>query len=205
MSSSGARAAGTDGTDFKHRQRIATSIKMSVQYKFYLKALFGIHFMILLPVWAKVGGELLFNEFKLVTPPPLWKQLDLPAAYPWEYVWCFSFIPILLALIALPRNKLILLKLSYYSYFIFGITPCCIGLGGQVPELFDYIRNGEQSTVPTFSGHFPMVILWYLFYLAVFQVHGFSMYFTYNLLNAWQRDPATLKQTEKLTKQKKAD
>jgi len=28
MSSTGARAVGTDGTDFKHRQRVAASIKL---------------------------------------------------------------------------------------------------------------------------------------------------------------------------------
>jgi hypothetical protein len=59
---------------------------------------------------------------------------------------------------------------------MFGIMPCAIvslnnkhnfiapkninlfkGLGSQFPELVDYLRFGEQSKVPTFSGHFPIV------------------------------------------------
>uniref|UniRef100_A0A914KX39 Protein jagunal n=1 Tax=Meloidogyne incognita TaxID=6306 RepID=A0A914KX39_MELIC len=195
MSSTGARAVGTDGTDFKHRQRVAASIKLSVQYKFYLKLLFALHFLILLPLWAKVGGELIFDQFKLMKQPKLWRRMDLPNAYPWEYIWCLSFIPIILAIPSFQKNRLLLLKLSYYSQFLFGITPCAIGLGSQFPELIDYIRFGEQSKVPTFSGSFPMVILWYLFFLAVFQIQGFSMYFTFNLLNAWRRDPIILKQS----------
>uniref|UniRef100_A0A915M8Z3 Protein jagunal n=1 Tax=Meloidogyne javanica TaxID=6303 RepID=A0A915M8Z3_MELJA len=161
MSSTGARAVGTDGTDFKHRQRVAASIKLSVQYKFYLKLLFALHFLILLPLWAKVGGELIFDQFKLMKQPKLWRRLDLPNAYPWEYVWCLSFIPIILAIPSFQKNR---------------------GLGSQFPELIDYIRFGEQSKVPTFSGSFPMI-------------QGFAMYFTFNLLNAWRRDPVILKQS----------
>jgi hypothetical protein len=45
--------------------------------------LFAIHFLILLPIWAKVGGEFLFNRHKINERPAIWRRLDLPAAYPW--------------------------------------------------------------------------------------------------------------------------
>uniref|UniRef100_A0A914I5Y6 tRNA (cytosine(34)-C(5))-methyltransferase n=1 Tax=Globodera rostochiensis TaxID=31243 RepID=A0A914I5Y6_GLORO len=185
----GPRAIGSDGSDFKHRQKIAASIKLSIQCKFYLKMLFLLHLSILLPMWVKVGGELVFKEFGLLEQPDLWRQLDLPAAYPWEYVWCLSFIPMLFALLSFNRNKAILLKLHYYGQFVFGLMPACIGIGSQFPELVDFLRHGESSRTPTFKGHFPMVVLWYLFFIAIFQVHGFSMYFSYNLYGAWHRKP----------------
>jgi len=50
-----------------------------------LKLLFALHFLILLPLWAKVGGELIFDQFKLMKQPKLWRRLDLPNAYPWVY------------------------------------------------------------------------------------------------------------------------
>uniref|UniRef100_A0A183CD41 Detected protein of confused Function n=1 Tax=Globodera pallida TaxID=36090 RepID=A0A183CD41_GLOPA len=173
-SKGGPRAIGSDGSDFKHRQKIAASIKLSIQCKFYLKMLFLLHLSILLPMWVKVGGELVFKEFGLLEQPDLWRQLDLPAAYPWEYVWCLSFIPMLFALLSFNRNKAILLKLHYYGQFVFGLMPACIGIGSQFPELVDFLRHGESSRTPTFKGHFPMV-------------HGFSMYFSYNLYGAWHR------------------
>ncbi|KAI6182435.1 Protein jagunal-like protein [Aphelenchoides bicaudatus] len=185
-SKTGPRAAGTDGSDFSHRQRVANSIKLSVQYKFYLKLLFCIHILVLIAMWAKVGSE--FARRELGHKSPFFEKLDLPAAYPWEYVWCLSFIPIAFAVFSFPHNKSKWLRVSYYSQFLFGILPCCLGLGSQIPELLDYIFNMESSKTPTFKGSFPMVILWYIFFLIAFQIHIFGLYFTYYLLGSWQRD-----------------
>ncbi|PIO66617.1 hypothetical protein TELCIR_11668 [Teladorsagia circumcincta] len=49
----GQRAAGTDGTDFQHRQRIAAHYQESAQYKFILKWFFAPHLLILIFMWAK--------------------------------------------------------------------------------------------------------------------------------------------------------
>lgn len=75
----------------------------SVQYKFYLKGLIMVHFFTLFTMWAKVGGEVLAREFGITST--LWKRLDLPTAYPWEYVWCLSFIPCIFAILAFPKNN----------------------------------------------------------------------------------------------------
>lgn len=75
----------------------------SAQYKMYLKLLFGLHFLVLLTMWAKVGGEVLVEEFSIRWP--FYQTLQLPNAYPWEYVWCFSFIPQIFAVISFKRNK----------------------------------------------------------------------------------------------------
>ncbi|KAI6178686.1 Protein jagunal-like protein [Aphelenchoides besseyi] len=185
-SKGGPRAVGTDGTDFGHRQRVANSIKMSVQMKFYLKGLFSLHILVLMSMWAKVGSELARREFGYKSS--FFEKLDLPSAYPWEYVWCLSFIPIIFGFLSFAHNKARLLRIQYYSQYIFGILPCCIGLGGQIPELIDYIFNMENSKTPTFKGAFPMVVLWYIFFLIAFQIHIFALYFSYHLLASWQRD-----------------
>lgn len=56
-------------------------------------------------MWGKVGCEVLFRELNLFKEVPLWTKLDLPSAYPWEYVWCFSFIPIICALLSFSKNR----------------------------------------------------------------------------------------------------
>jgi len=61
-----------------------------------LKLLFALHFLILLPLWAKVGGELIFDQFKLMKQPKLWRRLDLPNAYPWVY---FNFFILIISFI----------------------------------------------------------------------------------------------------------
>ncbi|KAK0426400.1 hypothetical protein QR680_009689 [Steinernema hermaphroditum] len=183
-SKAGPRAVGTDGSDFKHRQRVAAHYTWSVQYKNYLKYLFFFHLSVLVFMWAKVGGEFAVNT--LGVELPAFKKLDLPTAYPWEYVWCLSFLPCIFALMSFPKNKVQLLKYHYYGQFVLGIVPCVIGIGSQLPELVDYISDPENSQTPTFKGTFPMVIIWYIFFLISFQLHAFCMYFSYNLMAAWQ-------------------
>lgn len=91
----------------------------------------------------------------------------------------------------------------YYAHFIFGVLPCCIGLGGQFPELLDYLSDMENSKTPTFKGNFPMVILWYIFFLVAFQIHLFAMYFSTCLLEAWRPVTASTKNNERLPREKK--
>ncbi|TKR92458.1 hypothetical protein L596_007105 [Steinernema carpocapsae] len=184
MNKGGPRAAGTDGSDYKHRQRVASHYQWSVQYKSYLKYFFFFHLLVLIFMWTKVGGEVLVNSFGIDWP--FFKKLDLPTAYPWEYVWCLSFIPIICALMSFPKNKVQYLKYHYYGQFVVGIVPCAIGIGSQLPELFDYVSDPENSKTPTFKGTFPMVIVWYIFFLIAFQIHAFAMYMSFNLMAAWQ-------------------
>ncbi|VDM94791.1 unnamed protein product [Thelazia callipaeda] len=182
----GPRATGTDGTDFKHRQRIAAHYQYSVQYKTYMKILFALHLLVLLTMWVKVGGEFVVEGLGIKWP--FYENLQLPNAYPWEYVWCFSFVPVIFAIISFKRNKVKtnLLRSHYYGQFFLGILPCAVGLGGQLPELIDFLHDMKNSQTPTFRGTFPMVILWYIFFLVALQIHIFVMYFSYHLMLAWQ-------------------
>jgi hypothetical protein len=95
-------------------------------------------------------------------------------------------VSIILGLAAMPRNRATWMSYHYYSQFVTGVLPCAIGLGSQLPELVDYIRDPVGSQTPTFKGTFPMVIIWYLFFLVALQIHGFAMYFSYQLTAAWQ-------------------
>lgn len=82
----------------------------SAQYKMYLKVLFGLHFLVLLTMWVKVGGEVLVEDIGIRWP--FYQTLQLPSAYPWEYVWCFSFIPLIFAVLSFKRNKVSVVRLE---------------------------------------------------------------------------------------------
>ncbi|CAJ0963783.1 unnamed protein product, partial [Mesorhabditis belari] len=181
-SKGGPRAMGSDGNDFRHRQQIAAHYQESVQYKNYLKWLAVPHLLVSLFLWTKVGGEILRRSFE--TKIAFLERIDLPSAYPWEYVWCLSFFVCFLAFMAFPKNNLKYINYFYYGHFLMGIVPCMMGLGGQLPELFDYIFNSDSQT-PTFKGTFPMVIIWYIFFLIALQIHVGAMYCASILARAW--------------------
>ena len=54
-------------------------------------------------VFDQVGSEVVRREFGIESK--FIKRLDLPSAYPWEYVYCFSFIAIICGLVSFPRNR----------------------------------------------------------------------------------------------------
>uniref|UniRef100_A0A0K0F4A1 Protein jagunal homolog (inferred by orthology to a C. elegans protein) n=1 Tax=Strongyloides venezuelensis TaxID=75913 RepID=A0A0K0F4A1_STRVS len=183
MSSKGAHVKGTDGSDFNFRQKVASHYQISANYKFYLKCMFLLHLAVLTCMWSKVGSEVLKKQFGITYP--FFEKLDLPAAYHWEYVWCFSFIPPLFGLLSFKRNNLQLMRYHYYGQFVLGVLPCAVGLGEQLPELFGFLRDMENYETPTFRGTFPMVILWFIFFILAFQLNLFSMYCGSILINCW--------------------
>ncbi|GMT19015.1 hypothetical protein PFISCL1PPCAC_10312, partial [Pristionchus fissidentatus] len=182
-SKTGPRAAGTDGTDYLHRQRVAAHYQESATNKFILKFFFGAHVLILAFMFAKVGSEILKKDFQIEIE--FFKKLDLPSAYPWEYAYCFSFIAIIVGLMSFSRNKVQLINKCYYLQFLLGILPVMIGMGSQIPEIVEYFRDPEGTNTPTFKGFFPMVFIWYIFFLIALQIHIFTMYFCHQLSAAW--------------------
>lgn len=54
-------------------------------------------------MWVKVFGAQILNLLGMKSQR--FEKLDLPTPYPWEYAWCFSVIPVIMALLSLPRNK----------------------------------------------------------------------------------------------------
>jgi len=135
-------------------------------------------------MWVKIIGELMVRDFGFKWAA--YERLDIPSAYPWEYVWSLSIVSIVLGMLAMPKNKERLMMWCYYSMFATGVLPIAMGLGGQLPEFIEYIRNPNSTNTPTFRGTFPMVIIWYIFFLIALQIHGFSMYCAYQLVGTWQ-------------------
>uniref|UniRef100_A0A914YGF3 Uncharacterized protein n=1 Tax=Panagrolaimus superbus TaxID=310955 RepID=A0A914YGF3_9BILA len=97
-----------DGTEFENRQIVGEQNRISSTYKTYLKILFGLHLTVLIMMWAKVFCENAVTYFGMESV--FWRKLDLPPAYLWEYVWCLSIIPNILALYAMPNNRVSLHK-----------------------------------------------------------------------------------------------
>jgi len=199
----GARPVGTDGSDFKHRQRVALHYRESVTNKFRLKCAVLLHGFLLLLMLIKLLEDIL-DRFEIDWGPL--ERLKVPVPYFWEYWWMLSVVPCILALTSLPRNNERRLRRCYYGFFLFVLIPTAIGAGCKLPELLNYLgyygdgsnddddddaAGGPPRTYERFLG-FPMVVIWWMFFAVAFQVHAFTMFFITHLIKAWQ--PATARQ-----------
>jgi len=190
----GARPVGTDGSDFRHRQRVALHYRESVTNKFRLKCAVLLHASLLGLMLFKLLEDIL-DRFEVDWGPL--ERLKVPVPHFWEYWWILSALPCFGSLTALSRNNERRLRQCYYGLFLFGLIPVAIGAGSKLPQLLDYLGYGAEGgagpqSAERFLG-FPMVVVWFMFFAVAFQVHAFAMYFMTHLVKAWQ--PASARQT----------
>ncbi|CAB1347317.1 unnamed protein product [Coregonus sp. 'balchen'] len=79
MSRVGPGAAGTDGSDFKHREKVATQYQMSALLKSELRKLNFVHLLL----WLMVAAQVTVSKLDLVpsdtvAEPYRWDRLSLP-------------------------------------------------------------------------------------------------------------------------------
>nr|KAF6474562.1 jagunal-like protein 1 [Rousettus aegyptiacus] len=82
-SRAGPRAAGTDGSDFQHRERVAMHYQMSVTLKYEIKKLIYVH----LVLWLLLVAKMTVGHLRLLSHD----QVAMP--YQWEYPYLLSIVP----------------------------------------------------------------------------------------------------------------
>lgn len=112
-SRAGPRAAGTDGSDFQHRERVAMHYQMSVTLKYEIKKLIYVH----LVIWLLLVAKMSVGHLRLLSHD----QVAMP--YQWEYPYLLSIVPSVLGLLSFPRNNISYLVLSMISMGLFSIAP----------------------------------------------------------------------------------
>jgi len=197
MASRGTRAAGTDGADFVHRERVAGHYQQSVTSKFRLKVALFLHVTLYILMLARSSEQ--FLDWFHIDWPPL-ERLNLPDPQPWEFVWLLTIIPVGAMLAAMPRNKEKQLRIAYYGLFCFGILPCVFAVGSHSLELLNYMRDpaGNDRHRRKMLLGFPLVVLQFMFVAVALQLHLFALYYAAQLSRAWDRPRAT---AAKLAKQ----
>ena len=121
-----------------------------------------------------------------IRPPSILQRLKLPRAELWEYAWLFSIIPTILSFVAIKRNKCFLMQQYMLGTLCLGILPVAIAIMTLVDDLVEYWDTRSSSHM--FLG-FPVVVLWNMFLAICLQVHGFGLYFGWQLYNAWKPKP----------------
>ncbi|XP_011496209.1 PREDICTED: protein jagunal [Ceratosolen solmsi marchali] len=176
------QALGTDGSDFHHRQKIATHYQTSAINKSRLKYCIFFHYILFFIMLAKLSADILdrLNIFileieELQVPQPLW----------WEYIWCTSLFLSFVGLSAVRKNKIKILQQYMIGIAVLGFGSIVFGFIYYFKDVYEYLSTGNTQDIQMWQ-ELPYGVLWYGFILTASQVHGFTLYFSYNLLVAWQ-------------------
>ncbi|CAG9855425.1 unnamed protein product [Phyllotreta striolata] len=174
-----------DGSDYEHRQRIASHYQISALNKSRLKYCIFFHYLLFFAMLAKLSADILdkLDIFILEI-----EELDIPKPLWWEYIWCISLLLSFLGLEAIKKNKISLMKKYMTGLLLFGFLPLFYAIVYYFSDVWIYLTfedKDELEDVHMWQGY-PYGMLWYAFILLTIQVHLFSMYFSWNLLTAWK-------------------
>ncbi|XP_068755377.1 protein jagunal homolog 1-A-like [Montipora capricornis] len=163
----GPRAAGTDGSDFAHRQRIASHYKDSVQWKAKLKACLSFHVFLILCVGAWIAAA--FSGLVKTKPQP------------WELAWLLSLVPAVVGLASITKNNVKQIYVCAGGILLVGVGPLVFGACLMIQEIvFSAKREKASPTEAWQSAPMKMAAVAFLI-----QFHGISLYYMNKLTSAW--------------------
>jgi len=186
----GPQVSGSDGSDFFHREKVASHYQVSAVNKWRLKFTLVLHLLLYLLMVMRMSVSLCVLAG--VRPPALLQKLRLPKAELWEYAWLASLLPMILGFISMPRNKSFLIKQFILGFFIFGLAPVCYAIYLMIDDLFEYYHTHESKDL--FLGY-PRVVIWSMFLVIALQVHVFGISFGWQLSKAWSKTERRKKAT----------
>ena len=135
MASRGHHVKGSDGSDWKHRERVADHYKRSVQYKSSYSFFTDIHLILFAGV--------IIVEYIL---PYITKHGNSSAPF-WQNLWLLSIVPVLIGRLALSRNNFTLMILFIIGILCLGIGPLIAGAHHYGFLLYQAINRRSPSDV----------------------------------------------------------
>lgn len=203
-SRAGPRAAGTDGSDFKHREKVASHYQMrynlhtvtAICYRianeivyiricvWILKMSFSASLkseikkltVVHFLIWILVAAQVAVSHLNLVSH-------DLVAMpYQWEYPYLLSLLPSFIGALAMPKNNISYLVISMISAGLFSVAPLIFGAMEMFPLAQQLYRHGKAYR---FIFGFSAVSVMYLLMVIAVQVHAWQIYYSKKLLDAW--------------------
>uniref|UniRef100_A0A0K8TRB5 Putative conserved plasma membrane protein n=1 Tax=Tabanus bromius TaxID=304241 RepID=A0A0K8TRB5_TABBR len=190
----GPMITGTDGTDFQHRQRVAAQYQISAVNKSRLKYCIFFHSLLFFVMLAKLSSDILdrldifvLEIEELQIPEPLW----------WEYIWCLSIFMSFIGLSAARGNRIRDMQKYVIGIGVTGFLPLLYCLIYYSSDVYEYLSADEdtdleETDIFLWRG-MPYGLFWYAFILVGFQIHGFSLFFAWNLVKAWKARGVTRK------------
>ncbi|TMS06830.1 Protein jagunal-like protein 1-A [Larimichthys crocea] len=168
----GLRAVGTNGSDFKPRERVAPHYQMSASLKSEVRKLNLVHLLL----WLLVAAQVTVSHLNLVSHD----TVSMP--YQWEYPYLLSLLPLLCSSLSLPKNNISYLVISMISGGLFSVAPLIYGGMEMFPVAQQLYRHGKAYR---FIFGFSAVTVMYLIMVVAVQVHAWQLYYMKKLLDSW--------------------
>lgn len=175
-------AAGTDGSDFGHRERVANQYRISAQSKSRLKACLFFHILLFFAMLAKLSADI-FDRLDIFIMEL--EELEIPKPLVWEYAWCCSLPFVFYGLSSLRRNVTRSMTVFIVGNIVFALLPVLFSLVYYLNDVWQYANTRSSEGLMLWQGY-PYALLWYAFSMVALQVHGFSLYFAHTLVSAWR-------------------
>ncbi|KXJ14046.1 protein jagunal homolog 1 [Exaiptasia diaphana] len=164
----GPRASGTDGSDFSHRERVASHYRESVRQKIKVKVCIWIHLFFVTCVITWFG--LSYTRNVQLTPEP------------WIMAWCISFIPALIGLQSLPKNRSNLLYMFAFGIIVTGVGPL---MYGSTFVILEVLQNMSEGIVPA-TQDWRILPIKMAVVAFIIQLHAITVYYSSKLISAWR-------------------
>lgn len=170
-----------DGSDFKHRQRILPHYQSMALSKKRLKFTFILHILLAFLMAAKLLPTVL--DILNIFWQPI-EELYIPMAKPWEWVWFSSLFIVLFSFKPIRTNNTLQLKLSLLAILFTCIFPLIYCAYLYSTDFRTYVITKEVQKTSEVWRDYPVALYWYIFIGVACQVHGFELYFGWELLRS---------------------
>ena len=170
MSSRGAYVAGTDGTDFQHRERVASQYAVSATNKYRLKVLVVLHYLLGAAHLLRLAPSLI----DISLPPPT-SLIEL--------AWLLSLPASLLAISAIRKSKPGQLQLFQLIIALTCIVPITVTIINDSYLLWQ-VLTGQTASEHQVLGQ-PFILVWTSVQLLCLAVHIGQILISRTLIKAW--------------------
>ncbi|XP_038077728.1 protein jagunal homolog 1-like [Patiria miniata] len=169
----GPRAAGSDGSDFSHREQVASRYQASTALKAKLKVCAYVNLFVCLPVALFIIN----SHLGLVSLP------DETGPHLSHYLLLATCLSSVLYLASLPRNKKLMVQLA-------NVVVVGCGLGGAAWGLYSYfwilkplLLKGEFRMIL----QSPMVLplAWFIVFMIKILLYSQTLYYARQLMGTW--------------------
>lgn len=170
-----------DGSDYKHRQRILPHYHVMALSKKRLKFTLILHLLIAFLMAAKLTSTVL--DLLNIFWEPI-EELYIPMAKPWEWIWLSSLLFVMLAFRSIKTNNSLQLKIFLLAMVLTCICPLIYCAYLHANDFRTFVITKDVTKTSEVWRDYPVALYWYIFLGVACQVHGFELYFGYELLRS---------------------
>ena len=172
MASRGAYIAGTDGTDFQHREKVASQYAVSATNKGRLKVLVLIHYLLGAAHLIRLAPSLID-----ISLPPHTSIIEL--------AWLFSLPASFLAISAIRKSKPGQLQVFQLTIALTCIVPITVTIINDSYQLWEVLTGQAAAASQERVLGQPFILVWSLVQILCLAVHVGEILISRTLIKAW--------------------